>query len=34
VDVASGVEFSPGVKDRAKMEKFFAAVREADARAG
>ena len=33
VDVASGVEASPGVKDRAKMEEFFAAVREADARA-
>lgn len=33
VDVASGVEASPGVKDRAKMESFFAAVREADARA-
>lgn len=33
VDVASGVEASPGVKDRAKMERFFAAVREADARA-
>jgi phosphoribosylanthranilate isomerase len=34
VDVASGVEVSPGVKDRAKLETFFAAVREADARAG
>jgi phosphoribosylanthranilate isomerase len=34
VDVASGVEASPGVKDRAKLEKFFAAVREADARSG
>lgn len=34
VDVASGVEVSPGVKDRAKLESFFAAVREADARAG
>lgn len=34
VDVASGVEVSPGVKDRARMERFFAAVREADARAG
>ncbi|MDQ5856856.1 MAG: phosphoribosylanthranilate isomerase [Acidobacteriota bacterium] len=34
VDVASGVEASPGVKDHAKMERFFAAVREADARAG
>lgn len=34
VDVASGVEVSPGVKDRAKLERFFAAVREADVRAG
>ncbi|MDQ5858801.1 MAG: phosphoribosylanthranilate isomerase [Acidobacteriota bacterium] len=34
VDVASGLEASPGVKDHAKMERFFAAVREADARAG
>lgn len=34
VDVASGVESSPGVKDRAKLESFFAAVREADARSG
>lgn len=34
VDVASGVEASPGVKDRAEMERFFAAVREADARTG
>lgn len=34
VDVASGVEASPGVKDLAKMELFFAAVREADARPG
>ena len=34
VDVASGVEASPGVKDHAKMERFFAAVREADARPG
>lgn len=33
VDVASGVERSPGVKDRGKLERFFAAVREADARA-
>jgi len=33
VDVASGVEKSPGVKDRGKLERFFAAVREADARA-
>ena len=34
VDVASGVETSPGVKDHAEMERFFAAVREADGRAG
>lgn len=34
VDVASGVEASPGVKDRAKLEKFFAAVRDADALPG
>ena len=33
VDVASGVESEPGVKDRRKLERFFAAVREADARA-
>lgn len=32
VDVASGVEASPGVKDRARMARFFAAVRKADAR--
>ncbi len=31
VDLASGVESSPGVKDAAKMRAFFAAVREADA---
>ena len=30
VDVASGVESAPGIKDRAKLERFFAAVREAD----
>ena len=30
VDVATGVESSPGVKDLAKMRAFFAAVREAD----
>jgi phosphoribosylanthranilate isomerase len=33
VDVASGVESEPGVKDRRRLERFFAAVREADARA-
>ena len=31
VDVASGVEDSPGVKSAAKLERFFAAVRAADA---
>ncbi len=31
VDVASGVESAPGIKDRGKLERFFAAVREADA---
>ena len=31
VDVASGVESAPGIKDPAKLERFFAAVREADA---
>jgi len=30
VDVASGVERSPGIKDRGKLERFFEAVREAD----
>jgi phosphoribosylanthranilate isomerase len=34
VDVASGVESAPGVKDRGKLSRFFAAVREADAQAG
>ncbi|MEP6802728.1 MAG: phosphoribosylanthranilate isomerase [Acidobacteriota bacterium] len=32
VDVASGVESAPGVKDREKMARFFRAVEEADAR--
>ena len=31
VDLASGVESSPGIKDSAKMHAFFAAVRTADA---
>jgi phosphoribosylanthranilate isomerase len=31
VDVSSGVEGSPGVKDARKMEEFVAAVRAADA---
>lgn len=30
VDVASGVETSPGVKDEKKLRRFFAAVQEAD----
>ncbi len=30
VDVASGVESAPGVKDRCKLERFFEAVKEAD----
>jgi phosphoribosylanthranilate isomerase len=29
VDVASGVESSPGVKDKAKLEAFFLAARQA-----
>lgn len=32
VDVASGVELSPGVKDPDRMRRFFQAVRDADAR--
>lgn len=32
VDVSSGVESEPGVKDRERMTEFFAAVREADGR--
>ena len=34
VDVASGVESAPGVKDREKLERFFEAVREADREPG
>ncbi|MGD0224068.1 MAG: phosphoribosylanthranilate isomerase [Terriglobia bacterium] len=30
VDVASGVESSPGIKDEKKLRRFFAAVKEAD----
>ncbi len=30
VDVATGVESAPGIKDRGKLERFFAAVEEAD----
>jgi phosphoribosylanthranilate isomerase len=33
VDVASGVEHSPGVKDRPKLRRFFEEVRRADAKA-
>jgi phosphoribosylanthranilate isomerase len=31
VDVASGVESSPGIKDEVRMRRFFEAVRQADA---
>jgi phosphoribosylanthranilate isomerase len=34
VDVASGVESAAGIKDPGKVERFFAAVKEADAQAG
>lgn len=34
VDVSSGVERAPGVKDHASLKDFFAAVRRADAEAG
>jgi phosphoribosylanthranilate isomerase len=33
VDVASGIESSPGIKDRRKMERFFEEVARADGRA-
>jgi phosphoribosylanthranilate isomerase len=34
VDVATGVEAAPGIKDRERLERFFAAVREADREEG
>jgi phosphoribosylanthranilate isomerase len=34
VDVATGVEAAPGIKDRERMERFFATVREADREEG
>jgi phosphoribosylanthranilate isomerase len=34
VDVATGVEAAPGVKDRERLERFFAAVREVDREEG
>jgi phosphoribosylanthranilate isomerase len=33
VDVASGVESSPGIKSKERLERFFAAVKEADSEA-
>jgi phosphoribosylanthranilate isomerase len=33
VDVASGVEGAPGIKSKEKLERFFAAVKEADSEA-
>jgi phosphoribosylanthranilate isomerase len=34
VDVATGVESAPGIKDRGRLERFFTAVREADREEG